>query len=105
MHIFTDKICKMFSVKSQVVNLSSVVAAAEGGNSCRGTRGGSQQHAGNQWQPVNLCKSDLLTSDWLEGPFRDNHYNRAGAKELARGGRGATAVRVPVSLRACSLRF
>lgn len=71
-------------IKSQVVNFGS--RCAEGGNSCRGTRGGSQQHAGNQWQSPALCKSHLLTSDWLEEPLRDDHYNRAGAKELARGG-------------------
>lgn len=93
------------SIKSQVVYLSSAVMLLRGGNSCNGTRGGSQEHAENQWQSAALCKADLLTSDWMWKRLRDSHYYRAGAKELARGGRGATAVRVPVRLCSCSLCF
>lgn len=74
-------------------------------NSCIGTRGGSKQHAGNQWQPATLCKLRWVWSYWLDEHPNVNHSNSAGARKGAGIESKATSVRVPILACACLLHF
>ena len=74
-------------------------------NSCIGTRGGSKQHAGNQWQPATLCKFSSVWSYWLGEHPNVNHSNSAGARKWAGIASKATSVRVPVLVCVCLLHF